>query len=157
MSIYLCLSIYVYLSMSIHLCLSIYVYLSMSIYLCLSIYVYLSMFIYLSMSIYLCLCLSIYVYANGVDNDPSEFANFPCCLMYMPQLLGSCHALSVSGGGGGRVGWGGWGGTITSLVRPHIRDAMWCNSTVRSLALHPYTYISHATFLALAHRLDATS
>ena len=54
------------------------------------------------------------VIANGVDNDPSEFANFTCCLKYMPQLLGSCQALRVLGGGlGGGVGdgwvWGGVG------------------------------------------------
>ena len=70
-----------------------------------------------------------YVIANGDDND------FPCCLKYMLQFLGSCHALSVLGGGvgggvrvGGGVGvggggWGrvGWGGIITSLACPHIR------------------------------------
>ena len=61
--IYLCLSIYAYLSMSVYLCLSIYTYLSMPIYPCLSIYAYLSMPIYLSIYPYLCpsiyVCLSI--------------------------------------------------------------------------------------------------
>ena len=58
--------------------------------------------------------ITMFLVANGVDSDPSEFANFPCCLKYMPQLLGSCQALRVLGGGlGGGVGdgwvWGGVG------------------------------------------------
>ena len=56
---YIYLSIYLSISMYIYLCISIRVYLSVYIYLCISIYEYLSMYIYLS--IYLSIYLPMYI------------------------------------------------------------------------------------------------
>ena len=106
------------------------------------------------------------VYANVTASNPSQFPNFPCCLRCMPQLLGSCHVFSVSGGGvwvggvagggwgggwGGGVGWGwvgvGWENNVIGAcrARPHIRDATLVYACVRSLALLSYPHVRHAT------------
>ena len=105
-----------------------------------------------------------FVVANGVDNDPPEFANFPCCLKYMPQLLRSCHALRVLGvgwvGGGVRGGCGGWGGIITSLhVHTYVMQrycTLFCTSSI-SIRTSCYNdlMLRCKMSLALAHCFDA--
>ena len=76
--------------------------------------------------------VALFVFANGAANDPSRFPNFPCCLTYMPQLLGSCHAFSVSGAGVGV----GVGGIKASLARPHI-----CDATLLYVLVHLHSYV----------------
>ena len=73
----------------------------------------------------------------------------------------------VGGGWGGGVGWGGvgWGGIITSLARPHIRDATLLYALLHFIhihtnlmlhVLHLQTDLMLRLSLALAHILDAT-
>ena len=47
------------------------------------------------------------------------------------------------GGWGGGVGWGGvgWGGRITSLARPHIRDATLVYALLHFFHIHTYVML----------------
>ena len=78
----------------------------------------------------------------------------------MPRLLGSWGGW----GGGGVVGWG---GIITSLARPHIRDATLLYALLHFIHIHTnlMLHVLHLQTdlmlrckmsLALAHILDAT-
>ena len=99
-----------------------------------SIYIYMYIIVHTKSNI-ICIYIYIVVYANGVDNDPWEFAHFPCCLKYMPQLLRlvmhwGCWAGGLGGGaGGGGVGVG-WDNNVIG-ASTHA----WCNITEHSLAL----------------------
>ena len=75
----------------------------------------------------------------------------------------------VGGWWGGGVGWGGvgWGGIITSLARPHIRDATLLYALLHFIHIHTnlMLHVLHLQTdlmlrckmsLALAHILDAT-
>ena len=73
-SVCLCLSVSVYLSLSISLCLSVSLYLSLSISLCLSV------FVYLPLSICLCLSVSLYLSRLSVSLCLSVFFSLPVCL-----------------------------------------------------------------------------
>ena len=84
---------------------------------------------------------------------PDVFLRF-CVLFLVPGIWEDrdcCHFLhhtiNITLGGG--VGWGGvgWGGVGWDNNVIGTSTHTWCNITVRSLALHSYPHIRHATLL----------
>ena len=99
---YIYLSIYLSISMYIYLCISIRVYLSVYIYLCISIYAYLSMYIYLCtsiyvhLSIYLSINLSTYVYKYYIYTYHGPDCDTACAMWFQELSVVQSEAISAA-------------------------------------------------------------